>query len=173
MSDKSDGGSPLFEVEPLSRKHDLGQFDCGRHESLNIWLKRFSLKNQSSETARTYVGHRENIVVGYYSISAGSVTKEAAPERISRGLARHPVPVTLLARSAVDKTAQGQGLGAALLKDALRRIATAADILGIRAVLVHAIDAEAGRFYKKFGFEETPIDDLHLMLLMKDLRSSL
>lgn len=166
-------GSRLSGVEPLAKQHDLSQFDCGQHESLNLWLRRFSLQNQNSETARTYVALRENVVVGYYAVCAGSVAKEAAPERVAKGLARHPVPVALIARLAVDKSMQGRGLGAALLKDALSRIASAADIVGIRAVLVHAIDGEAGRFYKKFGFEETPIDDLHLMLLMKDLRASL
>ena len=163
----------LSAVEILSKQHDLSQFDCGEHESLNLWLKRFALQNQNNETARTYVVNRESVVVGYYSVSAGSVAKEAAPARVAKGLARHPVPVALIARLAVDRGMQGRGLGAALLKDALRRIAGAADIVGIRAVLVHAIDAEAGRFYARFGFEETPIDDLHWMLLMKDLRASL
>ena len=163
----------LSAVETLSNQHDLSQFDCGQHESLNLWLKRFALPNQNNETARTYVVNRASVVVGYYSVSAGSVAKEAAPARVAKGLARHPVPVALIARLAVDRGMQGRGLGAALLKDALRRIAGAADIVGIRAVLVHAIDAEAGRFYARFGFEETPIDDLHWMLLMKDLRASL
>ncbi len=172
MSGKS-GRAPLSQVEPLSKRHNLDRFDCGNHESLNVWLKRFALQNQNNETARTYVVHRNLVVVGYYSISAGSVSREASPERIARGLARHPVPISLIARLAIDKSEQGHGLGSALLKDALLRIATAADILGIRAVLVHAIDAEAANFYRKFGFEKSPIDDLHLFLLMKDLRASL
>ena len=173
MNDRAGNSTPLVPVEPLSKKHDVSRFDCGKHESLNVWLKRFALQNQTSETARTYVVHRNHVVVGYYSISAGSVSKEAIPERIAKGLAAHPVPVSLIARLAVDKNEQGHGLGKALLKDALLRIATAADILGIRAVLVHAIDSDAAKFYKQFGFEESPIGDLHLLLLMKDLRSSL
>jgi len=160
----------LSKVEPISESHDVGRFDCGGHESLNDWLKRFALTNQRNESARTYVVHRNGLAVGYYSISAGSVSFEEAPARISRGLARHPVPVILLARFAVDKHEQGTGLGKALLKDALRRIAQAADIIGARAVLVHAIDEQARKFYEHFDFEPSPVHDLQLMLLMKDLR---
>ncbi len=170
---KTDREAPLSGIEPLSKTKDLSQFDCGKHESLNLWLKRFALQNQNSETARTYVVHRSNVVVAYYSISVGSVARESAPERIARGLAAHPVPVSLIARLAIDEREQGKGLGKALLKDALSRIAHAADIVGIRAVLVHAIDGDAAAFYKKFGFKESPIDKLHLMLLIKDLRASL
>jgi len=162
----------LSSVEPLSEAHDISQFDCGAHESLNQWLRRFALTNQKSESARTYIVHRGNCVVGYYSVSAGSVSVEEAPGRIAKGLARHPIPVILLARLAVDKSEQGIGLGKALLKDALIRIARAADIVGARAVLVHAIDEPARKFYEHFGFEASPIHELQLMLLMKDLRAS-
>ena len=117
---------PLSTVEPISESHDVSRFDCGAYESLNEWLKRFALTNQRNEAARTYVVHRSGSVVGYYSISAGSVSVEEAPDRISKGLARHPIPVILLARLAVDKDEKGTGLGKALLKDALARIAQAA-----------------------------------------------
>jgi GNAT superfamily N-acetyltransferase len=143
------------------------------HESLNDWLKRFALTNGRNESARTYVVHRNRLVVGYYSISAGSVSVEEAPARISKGLARHPIPVILLARLTVDKDERGTGLGKALLKNALRRVAQAADILGARAVLVHAIDEQAKKFYEHFDFEPSPVHDLQLMLLMKDLRKAL
>jgi len=165
--------SPLSKVEAISDHHDVSRFDCGGHESLNDWLKRFALTNQRNESARTYVVHRSGMVVGYYSISAGSVSVEEAPTRISKGLARHPIPVILLARLAVDKNEKGAGLGRALLKDALVRIAQAADIVGARAVLVHAIDEQASKFYLHFGFEPSPIHELQLMLLMKDLRKAL
>jgi GNAT superfamily N-acetyltransferase len=165
--------SPLSKVEAISDNHDVSRFDCGGHESLNDWLKRFALTNQRNESARTYVVHRSGMVVGYYSISAGSVSVEEAPTRISKGLARHPIPVILLARLAVDKNEKGAGLGRALLKDALVRIAQAADIVGARAVLVHAIDEQASKFYLHFGFEPSPIHELQLMLLMKDLRKAL
>jgi GNAT superfamily N-acetyltransferase len=160
----------LSQVEVLCKAHDLGRFDCGAHESLNLWLKKYALQNQANDSARTYVVHRDNVVVGYYAISAGSVAKEASPARIAQGLANHPVPISLLARLAIHKEEQGIGLGRALLKDALLRIERAADILGIRAVLVHAIDSQARAFYERFDFDPCPDDELHLMLLMKDLR---
>jgi GNAT superfamily N-acetyltransferase len=118
---------------------------------------RFALINQRNESARTYVAHRDGLVVGYYSISTGDVSVEEAPARISKGLARHAIPVILLARLAVDKDAQGGGLGKALLKDALARIAQAADIVGARAVLVHAIDQQAKKFYEHFDFEPSAV----------------
>jgi len=162
----------LSPVERLSKEHDVHEFDCGRHESLNLWLKRHALQNQSSDSSRTYVVHRANAVVGYYAISAGSIAREDAPSRTAKGQP-NPIPISLLGRLAVDKSEQGIGLGKALLKDALLRTERAADILGIRAVLVHAIDPQAKAFYEKFDFEPCPGDDLHLMLLMKDLRKQL
>lgn len=163
----------LSPAEPLSRLHDAATFDCGSHPSLNEWLRRFAWINQQNETSRTYVVHRAHRVVGYYSIAAGSVLREAVPARIAKGLAHHPVPVLLLTRLAVDKSEKGKGLGGALLKDALIRMAQAADIVGARAVLVHAIDPEAAAFYRHFNFEPSPAGELQLMLLMKDLRSLL
>jgi GNAT superfamily N-acetyltransferase len=164
---------PPSKVEAISESHDVSHFDCGTHESLNDWLKRFALSNQKNESARTYVVHRNRLVVGYYSISAGSVSIEESPARIAKGLARHPIPVILLARLAVDKDEKGTGLGKALLRDALARIAHAADIVGARAVLVHAIDEHARKFYEHFDFEPSPVHELQLMLLMKDLRKAL
>jgi len=165
------GSGKLSGVEPLSRAHDVSRFDCGAHVSLNDWLRRYAWSSHQSETSRTYVIHRAGGVVGYYSIATGSVARDAVPPRIAKGLASHPVPVILLTRLAVDRSEQGKGLGAALLKDALIRIAKAADIVGARAVLVHAIDASAAAFYHRFDFEPSPVSDLHLMLLMKDLRA--
>ncbi len=162
--------APLSQIEALSKAHDLSGFDCGTHESLNLWLKKYALQNQANDSARTYVVHREHHVVGYYAISAGSVSKEQATGRASHGLANHPIPISLLGRLAVHKNEQGNGIGRALLKDALLRIERAADILGIRAVLVHAIDQQAREFYERFDFDPCPEDELHLMLLMKDLR---
>lgn len=173
MSGSEAKTEPLSPVEPLSRAHDLSRFDCGSQTSLNEWLKRFAWINQQSETSRTYVVHRAGQVVGYYSIATGSVLREEAPARVAKGLAHHPVPVILLARLAADRSEQGRGLGKALLKDALLRIAAAADIVGARAVLVHAVDSEAAAFYRRFDFELSPVNDLHLMLLMKDLRGAI
>lgn len=99
--------------------------------------------------------------------------KEESPARIAKGLAKHPIGVVLLARLAVDRTEHGTGLGKTLLMDALTRGLTAADAIGARAILVHAIDDEAAAFYKKFAFEPSPLDPKQLMLLMKDLRAAL
>lgn len=163
---------PFSAVEKLSSAHDVSAFDCG-NDSLNTWLKRFALANQAADSAQTYVVHRRHSVVGYYSLSAGSARREEVPPRIAKGLARHPVGVILLARLAVDKHVHGIGLGKALLKDALLRAATAAGTIGARAVLVHAIDEDARRFYEHFDFERSPVDEFELMLLMKDLRALL
>ncbi len=129
--------------------------------------------NQQNETARTYVVHRAGRVVAYYSITTGSTSREEAPARVAKGLANHPVPVIVLARLAVDKAEQRTGLGRSLLMNALTRIAGAAEIVGARAVLVHAIDAQAAAFYERFDFVRCPENELHMMLLMKDLRLGL
>ena len=109
------------------------------------------------------------MVVGFYSLAVGSV----APEAVPKGLARHPVPVMILARLAVDKEHQCKGLGQALLKDALLRTAQAADIAGIRCLLVHAKDAAAQRWYEFYEFEPSPTDPYHLFLMLKVLKSLL
>ena len=160
---------PLSAVEKLSPDHELSAFSCGT-PALDTWLKRFARQNQAAGASRTYVVHRANRVVGYYALAAGSVERQEAPDRVSRGLARHPLPVVIVARLAVDQTEQGSGLGRALLKDALLRIANAADVIGVRAVLVHAKDENARGFYERFDFEPSPIDPLQLFLLVKDLK---
>jgi len=164
---------PLSQVELLQKHHHLEEFECKKHQSLNDWLNRFALTSQQSESSRTYVVHWDNRVIGYYSLCAGAVSKAEATGRVAKGQPNYPISVILLARLAIDHTEQGRKLGAALLKDALLRCSQAADIIGVRAVLVHAIDDDARNFYKHFGFGECPLDDLHLMLLMKDLRNSL
>jgi len=173
MSPAAGPAEPLLsDVETLAKTHGLSAFDCGK-ASLNDWLRRYAWQNQAADAARTYVAHRANRVVGYFSLAYGSVRREEVPERIAKGLARHPVPVVVLARLAVDRREAGRGLGKALLKDALLRIERAADIAGARAVLVHAIDDDARAFYEHFDFERSPVDDLTLMLLTKDLRALL
>jgi len=162
----------LSPIEKLTADHDLSAFDCGK-PALNDWLRRFALTNQQNDSARTYVLHRARKVVGYYSLSAGAVRKEESPARIAKGLARHPIGAILLARLAVDRNERGKGLGKELLVDALSRAMAAADAIGARAILVHAIDEEAAAFYKNFGFEPSPLEPRQLMLLMKDLRATL
>ena len=159
----------LSAVEHLNENHILEGFDCGKHQSLTDWLKKYAIASEKSRSARTFVVHRANRVVGYFSLAASSIRKEEASPRAAKRQPGYPISVILLARLAVDKTEQGQGLGAALLKNALQRCLQASESIGARAVLVHAIDTEAKAFYQHFGFEECIVDDLHLMLLIKDI----
>jgi GNAT superfamily N-acetyltransferase len=165
-------GKPEFEIETLRREHNLSRFDCG-NATLNIWLRKYAWTNQQADSAKTYVALAANHVVGYYSLTTGSVHKHESPERIAKGLANHPIGVVLLARLAVDTSQHGKGLGKALLFDALTRIEAAADIVAVRAVMVHAIDEAARRFYEHFEFEQSPVDPFQLLLLLKDLRRAL
>lgn len=160
-----------WSIQKLERAHTVGSFDCGS-EALNRYIIRFALTNQSSGSAQTYVATLGEKVIGYYSLAVGAVAHAEAPPRIVKGLAHHPVPVMLLARLAVDNSAKGKGLGAALLLDALARTLQAADIAGIRAVIVHAKDDNARRFYAHFDFDPSPTDPYHLYLLIKDLRKA-
>jgi len=162
-----------FIIEKLAKIHDFSRFDCG-NEALNLWLKRFAWTNVQNDAARVYVAHsRDHVVAGYHALSAGSVNRAEAPERIGHGLANHPIRVVVLGRLAVDQSRQGQGLGASLLQDALLRAEQAAETVGVRAVLVQAIDTTARSFYLRFGFSSSPIDEMRLMLLIKDLRKFL
>lgn len=156
-------------VEKLRPDHLIEGFDCGREE-LNRYLLRFAWTNQQAGAAQTYVGLVGDTVVGYYTLAVGQVTREEAPERLTKGLARHPVPIMLLARLTVALRSQGQGVGKSLLRDAMQRTLRAADIAGIRAFAVHAKDEEARRFYEKFGFILSPTDPMHLFVLLKDVR---
>jgi GNAT superfamily N-acetyltransferase len=164
---------PDFVIERLAKVHRLDSFDCGT-ESLNIWLTRFAWANSQSDSARVYVTHnRDNIVVGYHALMAGEISRQDAPERIGRGLAAHPIGIIVLGRLAVDLGLQGHGLGRALLQDALMRSEQAAQIIGVRAVMVQAINQQAREFYLRFGFTPTVVDEDRLLLLMKDLRAFL
>lgn len=159
----------LSPVEKLKIEHDTESFDCGREE-LNRFLKKFALASQQSNSAQTYVATRGRVVVGYYSLAVGAAERQIAPERVGKGLARHFVPVMVLARLAVDVREQGQGIGKGLLKDALMRTVQAADIAGIRALFVAAKDDEAKAFYEHFNFDPSPADPYQLFLVMKDLK---
>jgi len=156
-------------VEKLRRDHPVEGFDCGREE-LNRYLLRYAWQNQQAGAAQTYVGIVDEVMVGYYTLAVGEVTLEDAPERLKKGLAKHPVPILLLARLAIDRRWQGQGVGKALLRDAMQRTLQAADIAGIRAFAVHAKDEEARRFYEHFDFMASPTDSMHLFVLLKDVR---
>jgi GNAT superfamily N-acetyltransferase len=163
---------PLNSPAPLDSSHDFSAFNC-QSPALNDYLKNFALQNQGNQSARTYVATRGHRVVGYYTLSAGSVRREETPARVAKGLAAHPVPVILLARLAVDETEMGHGLGAGLLKDALLRCVQAAEIIGCRALMVHAKDDAARAFYQHFGFEISGDDPCRLFLLLKDIKRSL
>jgi GNAT superfamily N-acetyltransferase len=159
-----------FCVEKLSRRHAIDTFDCGE-EALNRFLIRFAWANSQANASQTYVGLADDAVIGFYTLVVGEVRYDDAPERLTKGLARHPVPIMLLARLAVSRDWQGKGVGAGLLRDAVLRTLQAADIAGIRALAVHAKDDAARAFYRRFDFLESPTDPLHLFALIKDLRS--
>lgn len=161
--------SDVRRIEKLRPDHPVESFDCGRQE-LNRYLVRYAWQNQQAGAAQTYVGIVGEVLVGYHTLAVGHVTLEDAPQRLTKGLAKHPVPIMLLARLAIDHHWQGQGIGKALLRDAIQRTLQAADIAGIRAFAVHARDDEARGFYEHFDFMPSPTDPMHLFVLLKDVR---
>ena len=152
-------------VRKLGAADAVESFDCGQ-AALNQFLQRYALVNQKAHSAQTYVCCLGTQVVGFYSLSVGSVDVADAPTRVTKGLARYPVPVMILARLAVSLDHQGKGLGRALLKDALLRTAQAADIAGIRCVVVHAKDEAARQWYAPWEFEPSPTVGVLLCLLL-------
>ena len=152
--------------EKLQPEHDLSKFDCGE-PVLNDWLRRRALQNQQNGASSTYVVLDKQRVAGYYSLAAGSVARETAPGRVRRN-APDPVPLVVLGRLAIDQDYQGQGLGRALVRDAILRILQAADIIGVRAILVHALSENAKRFYEECGFTASPINPLTLMITLPE-----
>lgn len=159
--------------EPLAVHHDVDKFDCGV-DSLSLWLGRHALQAASSGSARTYVvrDDEQERVVGYHAMAAASISQTEATPRAAQGMPRHPIPAALLARLAVDTSVQGRGIGAWLLRDAMLRALSVGDELGVRVLLVHAIDDAARSFYLRHGFEPSPTDELNLQLLLKDVRAS-
>lgn len=156
------------EPEPLRGEHDLDDFDCGE-ESLNSWFHRYSRHAEATGSARVFVTTDGSRVVGYYALVVGQVEPGRATTRLLKGQpAGRSVPVVILARLAVDANHQGRGIGRSLLQDALLRCTAAAQAVGIRALVVHS-HAEAKGFYEAFGFEPSPTDPMHLILLMKDI----
>jgi GNAT superfamily N-acetyltransferase len=157
--------------QKLSPDHDLSLFQCGE-STLDDWLKRRALQNEESGASRTWVVCIENRVVGYYALAVGAVTHEDAPGRIRRNMP-DPVPVMVLGRLAVDQTVHGQDIGRGLLRDAILRTLQAAEIAGIRAILVHAISERAKQFYLKSGFVPSPVDPMTLMITVAEAAHSL
>ena len=153
---------------PISGEDDLAEFDSGE-PSLGEWLHGRALTNQATGASRCFVTCRDGCVVGYYALATGSVQRIEASRRIGHGMPE-PIPVVLLGRLAVDRKEQGNHLGANLLRDAIIRTVEAAEIIGVRALLVHALHDRARDFYLHHDFEPSPTDPMHLMLLMKDAR---
>jgi predicted N-acetyltransferase YhbS len=162
----------VFGPEPLGPDHNVQEFDCGV-ESLNEYLTRRALPDQRADKSQTLVVVRDERVCGYFSLAAASVDPEDATDRAARGQGAQAIPAVLLARLAVDIRCKGQGIGGALLVEALARSAAAADLIGARVVLVNAVSDEAKGFYLHYGFEPSPTNPLHLVMLMKDIRKTL
>lgn len=161
----------LTPPQPIQADHDFSQFDSGR-PILDDWLRQRAIKNEGSGASRTYVVCEGARVVGYYCLSNGSVESKQTPGKVRRNMP-DPIPVMLMGRLAVDRSQQGKGIGRALLKDAILRTLKAADIAGMRALLVHALDEEAVKFYLHNGFLVSPIDTLVLMLPLDTARRAL
>jgi GNAT superfamily N-acetyltransferase len=159
-------------VRKLASSDATETFDCGQ-PALNQFLQRFALTNQKSNISQSYVSCQAGLILGFYSLAVGSVEASIAAPRVTKGLSQHPVPLMILARLAVDLQHQGKGLGKALLKNALLRTAQAAEIAGIRALVVHAKDESARQWYRNWEFEPSPSDPFHLFLLMKDVKAIL
>ena len=157
--------------EPLGGHHQLDGFDCGT-PTLNDWLRRQALRNERSGASRTFVTCVENTVIGYFSLATGAIIRSAAPKPMQRNMP-DPIPVVILGRLAVDIRCGGQGLGTALLRDATVRVIRAADSIGIKAILVHAISEEARRFYLDRGFLPSPIEPMTLCLPLDTARQAL
>ena len=155
--------------EPLHPDHRIDAFGCGK-PALDTWLTRHARQAQGSGSAKTFIVCDDEHVAGYYSLTVGQVDTAEAPRGSSKGMGRYPIPVVILARLAVCKSHQGQGIGAAMLRDAIRRTLAISEQAGIRALLTHPIDGEAARFYQRFGFLPSPLREQQWLLLLKDAR---
>jgi predicted N-acetyltransferase YhbS len=151
--------------EPLTAQHDSSSFDCGA-SSLNDWLQKQALKNAASGATRTFVVCENQEVIGYYALATGGVARQEAPGNIRRRMP-DPIPVIVLGRLAVDLKWQRSGIGPGLLKDAVIRAVSVSQQVGVRALLVHALDEKAKGFYTHHGFIESPMDPMTLMLSLK------
>ncbi|SOB76034.1 Acetyltransferase (GNAT) domain-containing protein [Marinobacter sp. LV10R510-11A] len=155
---------------PIGPEHDTESFDS-TESSLDCWLKRRALKNQASGASRTFVVCEGNHVKAYYALASGAVVANHTPGRFKRNMP-DPIPVVILGRLAIDRTYQGAGLGRALVRDAGLRVIQAADAIGIRGMVVHALSESAKDFYQRLGFNPSPLDPMMLMVTLSDLRAS-
>ena len=162
---------PLSPPEALLEEHETDGFDSGE-PALDDWLKRRARANQASGASRTYVVCEGKRVVGYYALASGAVAQAGVPGRFRRNMP-DPIPVVVLARLAVDRSHQGRGLGRAMFGDAARRVAQAADTIGIRGIVVQAISEDARSFYVALGFDPCPAERMMLAITLADLRAAL
>lgn len=161
----------LAAPEPLRARHDTETFRSGV-ETLDVWLKRRALKNQANGASRTFVACEGVRVAAYYALASSSVVVDVAPGHFRRNMP-DPIPVVVLGRLAVDEAWQSRGIGRALMQDAARRVLGAADLIGVRGLLVHALSPEAKAFYEHLGFDASPHDPMLLMVTLADLRNAL
>lgn len=171
MSRRAAGTNVLAAPKPLAPDHELDAFESGV-AALDEWLQRRAWRNEADGASRTFVLCTGRRVVGYYSLAAGSVLHTAATGKVRRNMP-DPVPALLLARLAVDRAWHGKGLGADLLSDAVLRAIGAAETIGVRAILVHAISDHAKAFYEKHGFRSSPIEPMTLMVTIDEARRML
>ena len=158
--------------EPLAAHHRLDAFDCGV-PSLNDWLKRRAAQNQASGASRSFVStDTSGQVVAYYALASSAITAAAAPGRLRRNMP-DPIPVVVLARLAISRSHHGPGLGRAMFQDAGRRVIHAAEAIGIRGMLVHALSDDAKAFYLKLGLDPSPLDPMTLTTTIANLQSAL
>lgn len=156
--------------EPLADHHRLEGFDCGE-PSLDDWLRRRARANQAAGASRTFVLCEGDRVIAYYALASGAVTAAASPGRFRRNMPE-PIPVAVLGRLAIDRRHQGRGIGRALFRDAALRVLNAAEVLGIRGILVNALSDEARAFWLAVGFEPSPLDPMTLMVTLADVRAA-
>lgn len=163
----------LSAPEPLVSHHQIEAFDSGV-ASLDDWLKRRAIQNQVSGASRTFVAceKEKNLVVGYYALASGAVAAEVTHGRFRRNMP-DPIPVVILARLAAGRAYQGQGLGRGLFQDAARRVIYAAETIGVRGLLIHALSDKAKEFYLRLGLDPSPLEPMTLMVTLADLRASL
>jgi GNAT superfamily N-acetyltransferase len=152
----------------LEKSHDFLEFGCGK-EPLNSFIARHALANQANGISRTFVGLEGNRVIGYYSLALSSILYDEAPKRMAKGLAKHPIPILVMARFAVDKNFQKRGIGTGLFNDALKLCIGVSKEADVRAFMVHAKDEEARSLDARFGMVECPKNSMHLYFLMKDV----
>lgn len=157
----------LLPPAPISSGHDLSDFDSGE-PSLDEWLKKRAIKNHASGASRCFVLCAGAAVAGYYSLSAGAISHEAAPKAMRRNMP-DPLPLLLLGRLAIDKRYHNQGLGSALLRDAMLRAVSVASDAGVFAIMVHAISPQAKQFYLSRGFVQSPFQPMTLMMTLKTI----